>query len=196
MRLDASGKACPIPVIMTKKELEAGTADLETLVDSDTQVKNLERLANSQGRTTTVTPEGDKFVVSFSNGDGSAPSAPTEKETFTSDGTYAVFFNNASVGTTNELGKSLAKMAIYTLSESDNIPTYILFMNEGINLVTGTEQQIIDNLNTLIEKGTEVLVCGTCLNFFDIADKCKVGTVSNMYDIMTAMQSVSKVITL
>ena len=91
---------------------------------------------------------------------------------------------------------NLAKMAIFTLSESENIPTYVLFMNGGVKLTTGIEPQIIENLNTLIEKGTKVLVCGTCLNFFGIKEDCKVGTVSNMYDILGAMQEVSKVITL
>ena len=34
------------------------------------------------------------------------------------------------------------------------------------------------------------------LNFFGIKEDCKVGTVSNMYAILGAMQEVSKVITL
>ena len=112
-------------------------------------------------------------------------------------GSYAVFFNKAAVGSgDDELGGNLAKMAIFTLSESENIPSYVLFMNGGVKLTTGIEPQIVDNLNTLIEKGTKVLVCGTCLNFYGIKEDCKVGTVSNMYDILGAMQEVSKVITL
>ena len=108
-----------------------------------------------------------------------------------------VFFNKEGLGNGDaELGMNLAKMAIFTLSESENIPTYVLFMNGGVKLTTGVEPQIIENLNTLIEKGTKVLVCGTCLNFFGIKEDCKVGTVSNMYDILGAMQEVSKVITL
>jgi len=49
---------------------------------------------------------------------------------------------------------------------------------------------------TLIEKGSKVLVCGTCLNFYGIADRLKVGIVSNMYDILGAMQRADKVISL
>ena len=62
--------------------------------------------------------------------------------------------------------------------------------------MTGVEAQIVENLNTLIEKGTQVLVCGTCLNYYGLTDKIQVGTVSNMYDILGAMQEVSKVIKL
>ena len=42
MRLDAAGKACPIPVIMAKKELDNGTQSLEIIVDGHTQIYNLE----------------------------------------------------------------------------------------------------------------------------------------------------------
>ena len=177
MRLDAAGKACPIPVIMAKKELDNGTQDLSILVDGQTQIDNLSRLGKTYGREITVTPEGEKLVATFADGDGNIPES-------------AHGFDDA------ELGSNLAKMAIFTLSESDNITTYVLFMNGGVNLTTGVEPQIIENLNTLIEKGTKGLVCGTCLNFFGIKEDCKVGTVSNMYDILGAMQEVSKVITL
>ena len=193
MRLDAGGKACPIPVIMAKKELDAGTKDVEIIVDGQTQIDNLTRLGNTYGRPVTVEPCEDKFLVKFADGDGTIPQAAHSYD----EGCYAVFFNKGGIGAgSDELGQNLAKMAIYTLSESEKIPSYVLFMNAGVKLTTGVEPQIIDNLNTLIQKGTKVLVCGTCLNYYGLKDECKVGTVSNMYDILGAMQEVSKVITL
>ena len=44
-------------------------------------------------------------------------------------------------------------------------------------------------------KGSEILVCGTCLKFFDLEGKQKIGTVSNMYDISERMHMADKVIT-
>ena len=191
MRIDAGGKQCPIPVIMAKKELEAGEQDVEIIVDGPTQVGNLERLGDALGRKATSEPFGDKFLVKFANGETVKGASVAEADT------YAVFFNTNALGTNNsELGGNLAKMAIFTLSESERVPSYVLFMNEGVKLPAGDEPQIIENLNTLIEKGTQVLVCGTCLNFYGIKDDLKVGTVSNMYDILGAMQEVSKVIKL
>lgn len=194
MKLDAAGKACPIPVIMAKKEMDKGTQDLSIVVDGQTQIDNLTRLGDTYGRKATSAPEGDKFLVTFEDGDGTIPESAKNYD----EGSYAVFFNKIGVGTgDDELGQNLAKMAIFTLSEQDdNIPSYILFMNGGVKLTTGIEPQIVDNLNTLIEKGTKVLVCGTCLNFYGVKDDCKVGTVSNMYDILNAMEEVSKVITM
>ena len=69
-------------------------------------------------------------------------------------------------------------------------------MNNGVKLVAGDEQQIIDSVNKLIEKGTEVLVCGTCLDFYGLKEQLKVGEVSNMYDILGRMQEAAKTITL
>ncbi|NLY87197.1 MAG: sulfurtransferase-like selenium metabolism protein YedF [Clostridiales bacterium] len=191
MRIDAGGKECPIPVIMAKKELEAGIQDVEIIVDGQTQIDNLARLGDTLGRPITSESFGEKFLVKFANGETIVEGAGSD------DDSYAVFYNTNAIGSNqNELGYNLAKMSIFTLSEAENVPTYVLFMNEGVKLPAGDEQQIIDNLNTLIDKGTKILVCGTCLNFYGITDNLKVGTSSNMYDILSAMQEVGKVITL
>lgn len=196
MRIDARGTQCPIPVLMAKKELDAGEQNVEILVDGQTQVDNLVRLGDTLGRAATAEPYEGKFLVKFADGD-------TKKTEFdvnscTTNNTYAVFFNSDAIGTNEgELGGNLAKMAILTLSESAQLPAYMLFMNEGVKLVAGDcPQQNIDSLNAMIEKGTKVLVCGTCLNFYGIKDDLKVGTVSNMYDILGAMQEVGKTIKL
>ena len=215
MRIDASGKQCPIPEIMAKKELEAGAQDLEIIVDGQTQIDNLARLGDSLGRPTTSEAFGEKFLVKFADGetltsvgDFDAQGCSCDGDSCNEDGcdgdscnnlgNYAVFFNTNAIGSNEgELGGNLAKMAIYTLSESDKLPAYVLFMNEGVKLVAGDcEAQIAENLGSMIEKGTKVLVCGTCLSFYGIKEELKVGTVSNMYDIIEAMQEVAKVIKL
>ena len=69
-------------------------------------------------------------------------------------------------------------------------------MNDGVKLPAGEEPQVIENIQTLLDKGAKVLVCGTCLNYYGIMERLKIGTVSNMYDILGAMQRADKVITL
>ena len=49
---------------------------------------------------------------------------------------------------------------------------------------------------TLADGGVEILVCGTCLSFYGLTDQLQVGTVSNMYDIVTRMQRAAKVVSL
>jgi hypothetical protein len=41
-----------------------------------------------------------------------------------------------------------------------------------------------------------ILVCGTCLNHFQLLEKKQVGEISNMLEIVIAMQVADKVITI
>ena len=110
---------------------------------------------------------------------------------------YAVFVSRDCVGDGDaELGRSLMKMALCTLSESDDVPASLLFMNAGVKLVAGGEAQIAESVRALQEKGTEVLVCGTCLDYYGLTERLEAGEVSNMYDILGRMQEAAKVVTL
>ncbi len=195
MRIDARGKACPMPVILAKKEIDGGCQDLTVLVDNKTAVENLTRLGNSAGMTVATGETVDGSFVRLT-GAGKVVETPMVACPTTGNG-YAVFIGKDVVGAGDrELGYNLMKMALYTLAQGDSVPAHVLFMNDGVKLPAGEEQQVIDSLMTLTEKGAIVLVCGTCLNYYGIADRLKVGTVSNMYDILGAMQRADKVITL
>ena len=195
MQIDARGKACPMPVIMAKKEIDGGCQELTVLVDNKTAVENLKRLGNSAGMQVTTGENSDGLFVRLT-GEGKFTEEPVI-ECATMGSGYAVFIGKDIVGAGDrELGYNLMKMALYTLAQGDSVPAHVLFMNDGVKLPAGEEQQVIDSLMTLIEKGCKVLVCGTCLNFYGIADRLKVGIVSNMYDILSAMQRADKVISL
>jgi selenium metabolism protein YedF len=195
MQIDARGKACPQPVILAKKEIDGGCRDLTVLVDNKTAMENLTRLGNSAGMTVTTGETAQGLFVRLT-GEGKIVEEPVIACSTTGNG-YAVFIGKDVVGAGDrELGYNLMKMALYTLAQGDSVPAHVLFMNDGVKLPAGEEQQVIDSLMTLIEKGSIVLVCGTCLNYYGIADRLKAGTVSNMYDIMSAMQRADKVITL
>lgn len=69
-------------------------------------------------------------------------------------------------------------------------------MNEGVKLLVEGQDQNIESVHKLMEQGTEVLVCGTCLDFYGLKEKLAVGEVSNMYDILGRMREAVKVIAL
>lgn len=191
--VDALGKACPTPVILAKKEIDAGNTAFVVAVDNEIAVENLKKLAESQGYTTSVETKDGNFHVSFT-GDGARPVAAAADPAQPKN--WALFVGKDFIGDGSyELGNSLMTMFFYTLSESADVPRYILFMNSGVKL-TVENDQVIEHLNTLKAKGSEILVCGTCLKFFEMADKLQVGTVSNMYDISERMHMADKVITL
>lgn len=197
--VNAFGLACPKPLMMAKAKIDEGERELAVLVDNETAVKNVSRLAEKYGLNVAVEAIEGGWSVNFSEGEGVCAAAPApEAPVCTPAGCgYAVFVGKDHVGEGDpQLGYNLMKMAIYTLSESDDVPASLLFMNGGVKLVAGEEQQIIDSVNKLIEKGTEVLVCGTCLDFYGLKEQLKVGEVSNMYDILGRMQEAAKTITL
>ncbi|MCL2840023.1 MAG: sulfurtransferase-like selenium metabolism protein YedF [Defluviitaleaceae bacterium] len=92
-----------------------------------------------------------------------------------------------------ELGKILIKSFIYSLTELPKPPKSVLFFNGGA-LLTTEGANTIDDLKTLESKGTEILTCGTCINYYGLQDKLTVGAVTNMYEISTRMASADNVI--
>ena len=200
--IDARGKSCPIPVIMAKKEVDQGGRVFTVSVDNKTAVENLNRFGKSSGFDIAVEEKAsDDFSVRFvksSEAKDSAHAGGNEETVLVPDpkSSWAVFIGNEGIGHGDlELGTMLMKMYFYTLAEGKDLPTYVLFMNEGVKVPVGN-QQAIEHLKALEEKGTKILVCGTCLNFYGLSDGLRVGNVSNMYDISEAMINVNKVISL
>ncbi|WP_195467693.1 sulfurtransferase-like selenium metabolism protein YedF [Clostridium sp. D43t1_170807_H7] len=194
--IDAKGKACPMPVIMAKKEIDTGVKFFDIEVDNKIAVENLKKLANSQGFTTTIEENDGNFKVNFSNGCEECEEVLAKVEGKKPLGNWSIFINKEIIGAGNEeLGQSLMKMFIYTISEGEDLPKSILFMNGGVK-VPSLNEQGIEHLKVLQDKGVELLVCGACLNFYGLEDKLEVGKISNMYEITNAMKEASKVITI
>lgn len=194
--IDAKGKNCPMPVIMAKKVIDSGVKFFEIEVDNKIAVENLKKLANSQGFTTRVEENNSYFKVDFSNGCEECEEVLVKVEDKKPLGNWSIFVNKEIIGAGNdELGKSLMKMFIYTISEGEDLPKSILFMNGGVKVPT-LNDQAIEHLKVLQDKGVELLVCGACLNFYGLEEKLEVGKISNMYDITNSMKEASKVITI
>jgi len=204
--IDAKGKECPMPVIMAKKEIDGGNDNFIVEVDNRIAVQNLQKLANSQNFISNLEESNNLFKVYFSKVTYKA-SIGNECEECNEVvdklegnkknlGTWSVFIGKDIIGAGNEeLGKSLMKMYFYTISEGEDLPKSVLFMNDGVKVPTLNEQAI-EHLKDLESKGVEILVCGACLNFYGLEENLKVGKVSNMYDITNQMKEASKVITL
>lgn len=195
--VDAKGKPCPTPVIMAKKAMAEDHDTFTVLVDNPTAVENLKRLADNQGFAVQVREDGGTFALDFSKGEGcSACEEAINAPLPAAGGDWAVFVGRDIIGDGDrELGGNLMRMFFYTLAQGEDKPGAVLFMNAGVKLPT-LDEQVADHLKALSESGTEILVCGTCLNFYGLTDQLKVGAVSNMYDIVTRMQKAAKVISL
>lgn len=94
-----------------------------------------------------------------------------------------------------ELAKKLMNNYLYTLTEAEELPTHILFLNSGVlTLVEGADTEA--TLADLSNKGVKVMACGTCVDYFQVREKITVGEITNMYNIRDIMARAAKVITL
>jgi intracellular sulfur oxidation DsrE/DsrF family protein len=81
------------------------------------------------------------------------------------------------------------------LDEHDMLPGAICFYTEGVYLVI-EGSPVLQVLLSLEQKGVRLILCSTCLNYFNLMDKVKVGIVGGMGDILEAQRRAGKVITL
>jgi sulfur relay (sulfurtransferase) complex TusBCD TusD component (DsrE family) len=81
------------------------------------------------------------------------------------------------------------------LDEHDLLPGAICFYTEGVRLaVEGSP--VLEALGSLEKKGVRLVLCSTCLNYYNLIEQVKVGIVGGMGDILEAQTRASKVITL
>ena len=196
-KLNAVGKQCPIPVIMSKQEVRGGTEIFSIDVDNEYAVENLKNYAEAAEYYADVEEHDNIYTVTMTkNGSAVAAEPMEEKEETKAPENYAIFVGNDILGNgSQELGTNLIRMFFFTLTQDEDIPKYILFMNSGVKLAL-QDEQIIEHLQDLEARGTEIYICGTCVNFYQLKEEIKVGRISNMYEIVEKMKKAHKVITL
>ncbi|MDD3877191.1 MAG: sulfurtransferase-like selenium metabolism protein YedF [Bacteroidales bacterium] len=197
--IDAKGQLCPVPLIMTKKAINAlkGDEALEILIDNETSLKNVKRFLEDNGMNPTVKQTGNVYHL-FVGKSATIPEhvsaeawCSTEKPI--SEG-YAMVFKQDKVGHgADDLGSILIKALINTLPEIDKKPRWMIFLNTSIKL-TIKNSPVLESLKKLEADGVEILVCGTCLDYFGKKEELAVGHISNMYVILDSMNRADKVI--
>ncbi len=113
--------------------------------------------------------------------------------TDTERGTVVVLSSNTMGEGDEELGGILIKGFLYALTELDNLPRAIVMYNSGVKLaIDGTQ---VRDLKTLEDHGVEILICGTCLDYYGIKGlELEVGQISNMYYIVETLHGAEKII--
>ncbi len=189
--IDARGLSCPIPVVNTKKVLEAITkGSVTTIVDNDAAKDNLLTLARGLGCEADVQQKGNEYYIQITKKETSLHTE--EHET----GNTAIFVSSSEMGHgSKELGEILMKSFMFALVESDGLPQSMLFVNSGVYL-TCENSPVLEHLMNLEKRGVEILSCGTCLDYFKIKAKLCVGQMTNMYTILETMSNANKVISL
>lgn len=177
--IDALGLLCPRPVILAKKLIkEEDPTEFTVLVDNKIATENLSKMADQLGYDTKVEKEDKVYRVSFKKVEGKKVEQHYSKDEF------IVVFSSDELGVGDEeFSKKLLEGFIYSLSEKDEVPTYVVLYNHGVMLSTINENTVSD-LKKLESKGTTVLSCGLCLGNYNLKEELKVGQVTNMDNIV------------
>ncbi len=196
IEVNAIGNACPIPVIKTKKALSelGGAGTVTVLVDNETAVQNVTKMAQSAGGNVTSRKEEDKkYVITIEM--EKAPVFEDEKEEKAArGGDTVVAVSSDKMGEGNdELGHVLIKSFIFAVSQLEKLPKTIIFYNGGAQL-TCEGSPCLDDLKNLESEGVEILTCGTCLDYYNLKEKLAVGSVSNMYTIVEKLNGAGLII--
>lgn len=191
--IDARGLACPQPVLLAKKAVEE-TGECTIYVDNAAARENVSRMARTLGCDVTVeeTDGGTRIVITRKGGEPPVPGACPSLAA----GPAVLVVSTAAMGKGNdELGRILMRSFFHTVNEAIAPPDTLVLFNEGVTLaVEGSP--VLEDLRALEGKGTRILVCGTCLDFFRIKDRLAAGTVSNMYDISETLFSAGRLVQL
>jgi selenium metabolism protein YedF len=195
--IDARGLACPAPVLQTKAALqEYSPSELRVVVDNAASQQNVQRFLESQGFQTDLKQVGSDYLVT-----GSLGSIPAERPQPTPAPSSAakkimVMCATDRIGFGDDaLGMKLMANFLRTLKELGDELWRLVFVNNGVQLtIDGSE--VLEDLKGYEKKGLKILVCGTCLDHFDLLERKQVGETTNMLDIVTAMQLADKVISI
>lgn len=191
--LDCRGMACPKPVLETRRAMELlSEGSLTVLVDNLAAKENVTRAMVDAGHHVLAEETADGWRLTITKVALSAhkPSGPA------AGNKTVVFATDRGLGRSDpELGAILMRAFFSTVGELSNPPSTIVLMQGGVRLAC-EGSPVLEQLAALEAQGVELLVCGTCLDYFGLMNKRQVGRISNMSEIAQKLLEADRVIPL
>jgi selenium metabolism protein YedF len=196
--VDTRGLQCPAPIIATKKALkEAKTGKaFKVLTDNQTSLNNLTRfLKDNKTEFSVEESEGVwTFTVKKGAGDFIQEEAKDYYIPHFSKGEFVIAFTSDKMGTGDaELGNLLMVNFIKAIKDLDILPAKMVFYNRGV-MLGKDDSPVIEHLREIEKMDVKLLLCATCVKYYELEEKIHIGTFSNMYEIARAMASASNII--
>jgi selenium metabolism protein YedF len=199
--VDTRGEKCPRPIIDTRKALKE-TAPGETfnvLTDNVTSFKNISRFLSDNKISFTVSENDGLWTFSIINETGISQFTPAESycepdQPVHSGGNFAVAVTSEFMGSgDNDLGRKLMRSFFVSLSCLEKLPEVIVFYNSGVKLAK-KNSEVIELLKEIEGKGVELILCGTCVDHFELGDSIGAGKTGDMYLILERLSASGNVI--
>ena len=195
VKVNAKGLACPQPVVLSRKALaEIESGEVVVYVDSETARDNVKRMAEHEGCMVKVDDQGsDGFVLQLTKVASVQVSKEVAADKKSVAETFVYLFDADFIGSNRELGKVLVNGFLNALTSLENRKGKMIFISNGVKLAIA-DSYVLETLTKLEDGGFEILICGTCLDFFKLRERVQVGAISNALEIMEALTGADKII--
>lgn len=191
--LDCRGMPCPKPVLETRRAIQAlSEGSLTVLVDNLAAKENVSRAMVEAGHHVLAEETPDGWTLTVTKGQSASSvqvCQPVSNRT-------VVFAGDRGFGRSDpELGNILMRAFLTTVADLAHPPHTIVLTQGGVRLAC-EGSPVLEQLTVLESKGVELLVCGTCLDYFGLMDKLQVGRISNMSEIVGRLMEAERIIPL
>lgn len=200
MEVDCRGLACPGPVVACSRAVkQEAPAALSVLVDNPAAVENVSRFLRTSGYAVSCDRKEDAlWQIHASRDADSLPAAAPAPQPAAADadarGKTLVLITTETLGRGDDtLGAKLMDNFLSTLPELGDALWRIILLNGGVHLAA-RPGKALDSLKALEAAGVSILVCGTCLDFYQLLEKRAVGQTTNMLDVVSSLALADKVI--
>ncbi|MCU0664178.1 MAG: sulfurtransferase-like selenium metabolism protein YedF [Myxococcota bacterium] len=172
-------------------------AMLVVLVDNEGSAENVARAGRQLGCAVSLEQEAGFFALRLSRTPESPPpclgTEPFVPACGPGSDVVVMIASNALGQGPEALGRLLMIAFLKTLSKVVPRPRTLVLLNSGVQLATSSSE-VKGALQELEQQGVRIWSCGTCLDYYHLKDDLAVGTVSNMFDIASALVAADRVI--
>jgi selenium metabolism protein YedF len=199
--VDTKGQVCPKPIIETKKVLkQVAVGEMFMIItDNETSCYNLKKFLNDNHCKFIISRVGEIWSFDVTKLHGEANAVPAEEYctpdiTDIEKGDYVITITSECMGQGDEeLGRKLMKSFISVILYLDQLPASVIFYNSGVKLAV-KNSPVMEYLSELERHNVEIIVCGTCTNFYGIGEQLGIGTINDMLTITNRLLNAKKVI--
>lgn len=200
--VDTRGLTCPAPLIKTRQGITEAEPDetVQIIIDNPTSLSNVKRYLTDNKMPFRVSEEGNVATVTLIRGEKAELSTDETEYCSTSEAPRSGKRNVVVAVTTDRmgsgddvLGEKLMVSFFKTLVLIEPLPDSVVFYNAGVKLAQ-EDSPVLVYIRELIERGTAVYLCSTCINHFGIRDRLPLGNFSDMYQILNVLSDADHII--
>ena len=94
-----------------------------------------------------------------------------------------VLIGSDTLGSPDEkLGRILMSSFLRLLGQREDLPGFVILWNGGVKLAA-RDTETVESIKALEDAGVEVILCKTCVEYFDLGDSLGAGEIDGMVRI-------------